>query len=243
MSFLIGVQAADADIIHPVGLADGMQYRFAFVSSGTVDGTSSSIDFYDDFVQGLAVAADPTGLGSVEWRAIVSTSSVSAASHLGTSEIGIWDGSSVPIYLVNTNSLVANDFADLWDGSINTSINKTENGAPPPLHLGSPVVWSGSDGDGSLGTAGPIEGNVVMGKSVVRYGRFQGSFGSGQWLADSNVGTPQNYPVYGLSNVITVGNSATAVPEPSSWALMTLAGFGLGLYQFRRRVKYKVRCD
>jgi hypothetical protein len=75
----------------------------------------------------------------LEGEAIGSTSAVSAKVNTGT------DGSQpdVAIYLIDGNK-VANNNADLWDGSIQTNINRTQTDASR-----SSEVWTGADTNGS----------------------------------------------------------------------------------------------
>lgn len=157
-----------ADIIHPGSLNNGDKYRYAFVTSTTRDATSSNIADYDAHVQAAIMAADPTVLGAISWRAWGSTSTVNAIDHLSTTTAGTWDGSDVPIYLINSSNLVASSFADLTDGSLSYPILTDESGTV--TGPGVPTVWTGTDAagikDSGLGYFGTIFSGVVCGKTV-----------------------------------------------------------------------------
>src|SRR5215467_184537 len=109
--FLVGTLLAQADIIFPLGLSPGDQFRLIFVSSQTHDATSSDISVYDSFINGLVDAA---GLGtydgiSVSWHVLVSTPTVNAIDRLPVS--------AMPIYDLN-GDVVWNSGTVIWSGFI-----------------------------------------------------------------------------------------------------------------------------
>ena len=115
--------AQAALVVVPTGLAPGDQYRLVFVTDGTRDATSTNINDYNNFVTnqvtGSALANALSGAGlTTTWKAIGSTASVAARDNTGTNP----SSTGVPIYLINGNK-VANNNADLWDGSIDISKN------------------------------------------------------------------------------------------------------------------------
>jgi len=119
--------AQAALVVVPTDLAPGAQYRLVFVTDGTRDATSTNINDYNNFVTnqvtGSALANALSGAGlTTTWKAIGSTASVAARDNTGTNP----SSTGVPIYLINGNK-VANNNADLWDGSIQTAINITQN--------------------------------------------------------------------------------------------------------------------
>lgn len=211
-----------AAIIHPGSLVDGDKYRYAFVTSTTRDATSSDIADYDAHVNAAIDVADPTGLGAINWRAWGSTATVNAIDHLSVDSSGGWDVSSVPIYLINTSTLIANDFSDLSDGLIGAPINLNESGfVQGPIT----AVWTGTS---ELGTGlSPLGGspNVLVGSSAVSIAFWSNLI----TLSPSN-----SLSLYGFSDVITVGSAAT-VPEPSSLVLMILGVGAIGVSRLRHR--------
>ncbi|GBL15778.1 hypothetical protein MTo_03094 [Microcystis aeruginosa NIES-1211] len=128
--------AQAALVVVPPGLAPGAQYRLVFVTSGARDAQSTDINDYNTFVTNQATfgtsdidTALDTALyaagfdpNTITWKAIGSTASVAARDNTGTNPSSL----GVPIYLIDGNR-VADNNADLWDGSIQTAISVTPN--------------------------------------------------------------------------------------------------------------------
>ena len=167
LALLVAAAPATATTVHPPGLLPGDTYHRVFVTSNAV-----IIDSFDPeplypanvgfpWIYGskgadlyVSHAAENAGLldnyepylydqfnnyiGTQPvqpWKAILSTSGVNAKDHITVSG---------PIY--NTNDeLIANDAADLWDGSIANPINYTEHGN---LMTFDPKVWTGTASSG-----------------------------------------------------------------------------------------------
>lgn len=198
---------ATADLIYiPSTLSAGDTYHLTFVTSGTID-AGAQADTYDTFVQTHANAAG-IGVGSlifntdVEWRAIVST--------LGTvANVRIFDPVS-PIF--NTGGLlVANDEADLFDGSLSNAISFNESGI-----FRSAAVWTGSESTG-VG-AGPSSNRVLgIANSLNRRGSSVST--SSTWIDAGDSTSASQFSVYAISQELTV-----PIPEPKTAVLagMTL---------------------
>ncbi|GCL53110.1 hypothetical protein NIES3806_04400 [Microcystis aeruginosa NIES-3806] len=213
--------AQAALVVVPPGLAPGAQYRLVFVTEGKRDATSTDIDDYNTFVTnqvtGSALANALSGAGlTTTWKAIGSTASVAARDNTGTNP----SSTGVPIYLINGNK-VANNNADLWDGSIQTAINITQNDSA----AGSQVVFTGTEKDGTM------EAQFVLGSGGNVYWGFSGDTGY-EWIWFSNSLGTGNLYFYGMSGVLTVpGNQPepVTVPEPTSLlGYITLGGLMLG---------------
>ena len=220
----LGTSAAQAAlVVVPPGLAPGAQYRLVFMTDGTRDATSTDINDYNTFVTnqvtGSALANALSGAGlTTTWKAIGSTSATSAKVNTGT------DGTQpdVPIYLINGNK-VANNNADLWDGSLQHPINLQPNDV-----ISSNLVWTGSV---YLGTGFPQN---QLG------GGFFGSVAAGQadsvvfsgWIAQTTDVSSTAKSLYAMSSVLTVpGNQPAPVPVPEPASLLgfiTLGGLMLG---------------
>ncbi len=224
----LGTSAAQAAlVVVPTGLNPGDQYRLVFVTSGTRNATSSNINDYNTFVTnqvtGSALATQLTtagfNLGTITWKAIGSTFATSAKVNTGT------DGSQpdVPIYLIDGNK-VANNNADLWDGSLQHPINLQPNDV-----ISSNLVWTGSV---YLGTGFP--------QNQLGGGGFFGSVAAGQadsvvfsgWIAQTTDVSSTAKSLYAMSSVLTVPGNQPApvpVPEPSSLlGFITLGSLMLG---------------
>ncbi|MBD2620392.1 PEP-CTERM sorting domain-containing protein [Microcystis flos-aquae FACHB-1344] len=225
----LGTGAAQAAlVVVPTGLNPGDQYRLVFVTDGTRDATSTNIDDYNKFVTNdarggtpgidtaLDVALNAAGFNpnTIEWKAIGSTDSVAARDNTGTNP----SSTGVPIYLIDGNR-VANNNADLWDGSILTGIDRT-----PQESVGFFFVWSGTSDDGTVGCCGGELGSNVAIVGVA----IAGVLGSG-WINESGKSGSEEYRFYGISTVLTVPTPAVTVPEPSSLlGFITLGGLMLG---------------
>lgn len=140
---------ANAALVVPTDLSSGDAYRVIFVSSEARDANSTNILDYDASVQTLANTA---GIGGdLEWKAIASTTTVSALDHITSF---VTDEPDIPIYN-QMGEQVAATSNDLWSG-ISNAIVFDEYGAV--AHAG---VWTGSDADGTaligyeLGTESP----------------------------------------------------------------------------------------
>jgi hypothetical protein len=118
----------------------------------------------------------------------------------------------VPIFLVD-GTKVANDYADLWDGSLAAPINITELDSLPPLTGGIAKVWTGSS------RAGTNDGRP-MGITIPRSGLWNAT--NGNWIRQEAELSSNQYPLYAISEVITV-----PVSEPSTIFCFGLLAFGL----------------
>jgi len=223
LATLVTASAAQAAlVVVPPGLNPGDQYRLVFVTDSTRNATSTNINDYNNFVTnqvtGSALATQLTtagfNLGTITWKAIGSTSATSAKVNTGT------DGSQpdVPIYLIDGNK-VANNNADLWDGTILTPINRTQSDQPT-FQFGVPI-WTGSASDGTT-TSNPLGSSDLVNAGST-------FFSSSNWVSDGPFGNATLLKLYGMSSVLTVPTPAVSVPEPSSLlGLITLGGLMLG---------------
>ena len=219
----LGTSAAQAAlVVVPTGLNPGDQYRLVFVTDGTRDALSTDINTYNSFVTNeankpalnSALTTAGFNLGTITWKVIGSTASVAARDNTGTNP----SSTGVPIYLINGNR-VANNNADLWDGTINVPINRT----PSDLGSISSNVWTGSNTDGSIG--------INLGGSSTGVGQTGNSAANNStWIFDSLTPLVFASPrFYGMSSILTVPGSPVTVPEPSSLlGYITLGGLMLG---------------
>jgi len=217
-SLLAGTISQAAIITSPTDLNLGDQYRLAFVTSGTLPAIFSDIDVYNDFVQLAADAVPQLASLGATWSAIGSTGGVDARDNTGTNP-NVSFG--VPIYLLNDTRLVDNN-GDLWDGTIDIPFSVTETGTT--LAAGT-LVNTGTDLDGtSTGVPHNLDDLEPL---------FGSTGGVGiDWVSLSWV--PEEFlvplPMYAVSTILT------AVPEPNSFLLATLAGLlGLSATPRRRR--------
>lgn len=172
----------------------GDKYRLIFVSSTSRNATSTSISDYNSHVQSAANAA---GLGAVNWYAIGSTSTVSARSNTKTTNSDTDGG----IFLMDGSQVVANNLADLWDGTIDTRIDINEKGSPNSVNTSIwtnwTAVWTGTANNGT------IDATRFLGASTVTLGLAEAELKFWVNRSTHNMNTV-NLPLYGISEVLTV---------------------------------------
>jgi hypothetical protein len=207
--------SASVTIGAPGGLSVGDKFHWVFVTSQYYPATSSDIHHYNDVVNAAAAAASVevecvvangiavASLGDIEWRVIASTASVDARDNIGDPMYGIFrlDGLKV-----------ANDEADLFDGSIQNPILITEN-VEQGLNT---YVWTGSHADGTalagytLGGSAPNY-NVRVGSKRLTDARWieypYGSFyNASDWICLYAISEELVYvPLPGCALLVLVG--------------------------------------
>jgi len=177
--------------------AIGDTYRFAFVSSATTPATSTDITTYNAFVQGLADAS-PLNIGASDgftWNVIGSTSTVDARDN--TSSNTTVNGSGEATLLVDGMTVIANDYADLWNNNIDNPLNINENGVGGLTG----TVFTGSYPDGTkidraLGGSTETPPKVTIGRVTDT---------NSYWMRVYNAATTSSLPVYALSDPVSLG--------------------------------------
>jgi len=195
--------AANADDITtiPPDLEPGDQYRLAFITKDKIfTAVSSNIGAYDASVSAQAnTSADLVALGTT-WRVIGSTSSISAKVHTNTddSPAGL---NGVPIYRLD-GVILAENYDDLWDGSIQNPLYVAQDGSVLNTCCG---TWTGTSTAGNS-----IPGNELgaPGGAVVDGAPF-GTGGS--WVQTSPFGAINQQYLYAISDVLTVPDDVTNV--------------------------------
>lgn len=200
---------ANAALVRPAGLNPGDTYHVIFVSSTTRDATSADILDYDAHVRN---AADNAGIGSsigLDWRALGSTTSISAYDHLAPL---FSDPDNTPIYNQNGN-LVAASLNDLFSGGpLNSPILYDENG----VELNT-LAWTGTFRFGDAYTSftlGSANNFTIYGNSDIQF--------SSSWVTNASSDASFERSLYGLSEAITV------VPIPAAFWLFGSALLALG---------------
>ena len=204
-------------ITTPTDLAPGAKYYLIFITGTGNDltGQSSNISDYDAFVTSQAL--QNSELSGITWKALGSTSTVSARDHLNIGDF--------PIYRLD-NVRIANNATDLWDGSIATTGMTHQGGGILPNSF----VWTGSNSDGTtssyyLGSATPVLGFT--------------QYSDSNWINHRHdFPSSSSHRMLAVSQLLTVGGSGPAVPEPATitfWSLTT--SFGLLLRKRRFQSK------
>lgn len=225
---LTATPALSAPITTPAGLNPGDQYRLAFVTGSAATAVSGNINDYNSFVTGVANSQAALVSLATTWTVIGSTSSVDARDNTGTNPIA----TGVPIFLLDGVSKIADNNADLWDGTLAHALNVTEAGNIMPQV----PVWTGTASNGTKSTA--VNANE-LGASAVASGLASAT--SAQWIfANGNDNISPN-PFYAVSGVLTVVASSAdgVVPAPTltAWGMIGLATLlaGTGVRTIRRR--------
>ena len=187
----------------PTGLAAGDKFRLLFLSSTNTDGTSYDIADYNTFVQGRA-AAGHTDIQaySSAFRAVGCTSDSDATANTGAYNSA---GTGVPIHWLNGNK-VADDYPDFYDGSWDDEANDKnelgDNGPDTSQTANFPLTGCQDYGEEAV-----LGGRTLaLGQPTPRVGRPNSSAtGAGPIHSLSFVGPSDLRPMYGLSQVFTVG--------------------------------------
>lgn len=191
---------SQASLVVPAGLNAGDTYHVIFVTSTRTDATSTDISSYDTFVQNVANAADIGSSIGVDWLALGSTATVAAIDHLSP----LFTDTSAPIYNQN-GDLVANNFAQLWSGTLDASVGYSEAG----VYI-SDYVWTGSTSSGTAASGATLGlANPKLGVS---------SYTNSGWLDVATTPNNTSHRLYAVSEQLVV------VPLP---AAIWLFGFGL----------------
>jgi len=213
VAIALSAPSANAALAVPAGLNPGDTYHVIFVSSTMRDATSTNILDYDAHV---TAAANAAGIGSgigLEWRALGSTTSVSAYDHLAPL---FPDTDNTPIYNQN-GDLVATDLNGLFaGGALDGPILYDENGVSLTT-----LAWTGTFSNGAAYTSftlGAANGFSIYGNSNIQF--------SSTWVTNASGDATLSQSIYGVSGLITV------VPLPAAaW----LFGSSLGLLAWLRR--------
>ena len=213
---LASVAPAMAIVTVPTGLSPGDDYRLAFVTSTTRDATSTSIDDYNAFVQGVV---DALGAGNelydlgTTWTAIGSTVDDDARDNTGTNP----SSPGVPIYRLD-DTRIADNNRDLWDGSIANPIIVNENGDSIDL-----FTWTGSE---VHGVSSP---QSALGDQASVMGLTSDPL-LGTWMYWDTFPSTFSRNLYAMSDVLTA-----PVPVPAAFCLFGTAIAGLLGVGWRRR--------
>lgn len=200
----------------PTSLNPGDSYRLAFITSTTRDAASTQIADYNAFVQAAANNMPALVALGTNWTAIASTSTVDARDNTSTNPTF---ATGERIFLLN-DTLVANDYSDLWDNSILTPINFTEIET-----IRSDTAWTGTN---ALGQKDPF--NLYLGSAIgVEVGSAAAT--DGYWIgAGYTINNLEVRPLYAISGVLT------AVPEPASIAFVGLCACALAAVALRKQL-------
>jgi hypothetical protein len=200
--------------------ANGDTYRFAFFSSATTNATSADISTYNAFVQGLANATTVYDIGADEgatWNVIGSTDAVDARDNTSTNPAV--NGTGEPIFLLDGSTVVANDYADLWNGDIQHIIDLTEQGTISTYWPFTGTYWDGTEAPGHDASRGALGDGGEIGQG--------NSSSTTQWIWRMNTSAPrtEEQNVYALSDpLVVIGGNPTAPTVDAGDDMITWSG-------------------
>jgi hypothetical protein len=201
LSVMFSNTALPAITIVPPDLNVGDVYHLVFVTSGGRDATSSDIAVYNSFVNDEADLVPE--LVGFTWFAIGSTETVDARDNALVS---------APVYRLD-GTKVADDFLDMWNGSIDATITINQFGEFNDVFVWTGTLASGQASVNPLGSPFPRIGDPS-------------SIGSA-WVQSGSLDQSVTLGFYALSRKLTV-----PVPEPSSqicvWFMLLCAGTAYG---------------
>ena len=180
--------------------AFGDTYRLVFVTSGTSAATEPNIAYYNEFVQGVADAS-ALGLADATWMVIGSTETVNAKVNTSTDS-----GTGEAIFLVDGSTIVANDYADLWDGGLENPIDLNENG-----NLREVRIFAGTTAGGAT-IADRWFGTTTISNNSLRVETGESNDAGGHWMQQYNSGPTSLHSFYGLSDPLTIGGGDPNAP-------------------------------
>ena len=186
--------------------AIGDTYHLVFVSS-TVTNLSNrdNVHFWNDYVNTLAHASSLPGFSNLTWKVIGADTDNDARDNALVSG---------PVYLVDATTKVADDYADMWNESVDVAINVDEHGNAA---TGDTHVWSGANATGTSGGGNSLNGSGTAARS----GRWN-EYANRNWIYRDDPAKSGNYRFYGLSQpiMITAGGADTNPPLPATmtWA-------------------------
>lgn len=208
----------------------GDQYRLVFISSERVDPTKSSFGSMNDIATWNAIAQSfanksNLNLGKANWKVIGSTKDVDARDNTQTNPA--LNGLGHPIMLIDGSTIVARNYADLWDGRLENTITMTEKRGASIKDL--QVSAFPYTGTGPNGRAVPskevLRALSPSSKEKIRQGFANHPAG---WIDRNTVGPPATdnapMPIYVMSDALYVVDE---IPEFASTWLIGLAGLAL----------------
>ena len=219
---------ANWDLI-PAGLGAGDTFRLLFLSSTGRDATSSAIEDYNAFVQGLAAAghADIREY-SAGFRVVGCTESTDARDNTRT--IYTTSDKGVAIYWLGGNK-VADDYEDFYDGDWDEERNnqdRNELGADgPDTSQSANYPWTGCEHDGTEAFF-ELSGSYIqetLGTNPVRVGQPNSTAaGNGPINSSISTGASSTHPMYGVSELFRVTSAAATAPGAPTGLTATADG-------------------
>ncbi len=215
-------------------------YRIAFVTNGTRNAESPTIDDYNSFVTTAAGLITELDDLNATWKVIGSTAAVSARANTGTYTLaldgaGLYDSASdVPIYTTNGLRMADNN-ADLWDGSIATPVFFGDGTVAGVEGGAQEQTWTGSQPSGD--SRPPVVDGTALGDSGLEvpgnYNYVQlvrGGFTNGAWVGAA-AGAASDWS-YQTKHLMAMSGVIPGVPVvTSTLAITSITSVGGGVFE------------
>lgn len=238
MFVVAGSVAQAAAVIVPSGLNANDNYRLAFTTSTTRDGSSATVADYNSFVD----THGDTAVSSA-WTAIASTPTVDARDNTST-QSGSEGASFVGIFNL-AGELLAATYAAFWNitDDLDNGLNYDETGTAISGSLG---VWTGTQAAGqgesdeelgNLGSNQPVHGDASLLNSGDINSSPEAIVG---WVSGNTQPSSSHLRLYGISDILTVPEPPNPMPVPEPGSLI-LASIGATLVWGRARCRRKTR--
>ncbi len=206
----------------PAGVPPGGEFRLLFLTADTRDASASDVGVYDDFVRRSAAGLHSGGAHdairpyAARFKALASTSSVDARTHLGMDPSDAAD-LDVPVFWLDGGRAAANSsgfWSNTWSNSAQAG-RRTAAGSAPSADL---FVWTGTRQAGTKFDVGGLTYYLGASGSVVASGDKDGS----DPVEAQTTAKSTSLPLYGVSPVFRRPLKATAAGAyvvPHDWAL------------------------
>ena len=205
-----------SDIIAPTGTnpstgnpwQPGDTYHLVFISSSESDTSSDGdITTWNNHVNTIADGSSITGVADATWFAMLSTPAVNARDNAVVSS---------PVYQMDGLTRAADNFADMWDGSLDNDIILDESGQHYSLSGSETEVWTGSSNNGNAVNNRQV-GNTLQ--TNVRTAHFPA--GGGNWFSNRDRAQTDTKRFYALSQELTILGGAVVDTDPPAPDPMT----------------------
>ena len=201
----------------PEGVPPGGEFRLMFSTADTRDATASDISVYDEFVRRSAAGLHSGGAHdaikpyAARFKALASTSSVDARTHLGMDPNDATDRD-VPVFWLDGGRTAANS-SGFWSSSwSNSATAQRRSAAGQPTAAA--FVWTGTNADGSK------HASLHLGASGAEAAAGNNAGSDPVFLAGTSKSMLQ--PLYGVSPVFRRPLKPTAAGSyvvPYDWVL------------------------
>lgn len=201
----------------PGSLSPGETYHLVFVTSTTTTPTNTSILHYDGIADGDGDTMSGSPYGDVDWYCLGSTADDTPLSR------GLVSG---PVFRLD-GSPVASGYADLYTGGIDNLININNLGTVLVPAPGNQYVYTGTRQVG--------ETEYPFGAGTTTFGYW--SLVTSWWTDAGKTIATIPWPIYAISEPLTVAGGGGGVPEPGTLilAVLSVAAGGATLRRRRRR--------